>query len=136
MLGIPGTGAAAFDIEHFVPEARLACSHTISERFSLGYNVGIVLNGSLTNYTGLYSVALGVSLTEMFGAYAELYGDLAAYVAPVHRVDAGTTYLATPDLQLDLSAGYTLTTPSRSFLRDESEYYFAAGCSWRIRMWR
>jgi hypothetical protein len=134
MLGIPGTGAAAFDLEHFAPEARLACSHTLTETFSLGYNAGVALNGSLTNYSGLYSIALGASLTETLGTYVELYGDLDPNTTPVHRFDGGFTWRATPDLQFDLSAGYTLTTPYRSFPRDESEYYLAAGCSWRMRL--
>ncbi|MCZ7555235.1 MAG: transporter [Bacteroidia bacterium] len=135
MLAIPGSGAAEFDIEHYIPEARFACSHTLSDHFSLGYNLGMAFEGSLRDYVGFYSVALGSSLTDVVGAYVELYGDLGAGTEPVHRFDGGFTWLVDPDVQLDLSAGYTLTVPHRPFPRDESEYYLAAGCSLRMRFW-
>ncbi len=136
MLAFPGTGAAAFDLDGVASEARLSCSHTLSDRFSLGYNLGLGWDGSSAAYTGFYSLALGASLGEPFGAYVEMYGDLAAERTPVHRMDGGLTWLAIPDLQLDLSGGYTLKPPLRHFDRDETEYYLALGCSWRLRMWR
>ncbi len=134
MLAFPGTGAEVFDIESIADEARLSCSHTLSERFSLGYNVGMAWDGISGGYTGFYSLALGASLGEPFGAYFEVYGDVMPRQTPVHRVDGGVTFLATPDLQLDLSAGYTLQPPTRYFDRDETEYYLAVGCSWRVRI--
>jgi hypothetical protein len=135
MLAFPGSGAEAFDIEGLASEARLACSHTLGERFSLGYNLGLGWDGSSASYNGLYSVALGASLGEPFGAYVEVYGDVMQQQSPVHRMDGGLTWLATPDLQIDLSAGYTLKPPHRNFDRDETEYYLAVGCSFRVMMW-
>jgi hypothetical protein len=64
---LTGTGTEAFDIESVSSEARLSCSHTLSERFSLGYNFGLTWDGISAGYSGFYSLALGASLGEPFG---------------------------------------------------------------------
>jgi hypothetical protein len=136
-VGIPGLGSEWFDIAWPAPEIRFAFAHTLSDMFSLGYNLGIAWDGSSPVHAGYYSIALGAGLSEAIGAYVEVYGDLPGDMQPLHRADAGVTYLLNPDLQLDLSAGIGLNEPApddRGIYRMDS--FVGAGFSWRFPVFR
>ena len=113
-----------FSAEKFSPLVLLAAAHTLSEKFDLGYNLGYELvDGKYGNY--LYSVALGMGLTEKLGAYLELYGSADEGFESNLVFDAGLTYLVQENLQLDISAGVGV--------RDAPIDGFAsAGFSWRL----
>lgn len=110
-------GDDAFTSDRFDPALRLALSHTLSERLSLGYNLGVGLESEEldgerhTLSTYLYTVALGIGLSERWGAFVELYGDLpgSAEGDDAHAFDGGLTYLLHDRLQLDLAAGVGLS---------------------------
>jgi len=98
------------------PDFLWAFSHTLNDRLSLGYILGVKLetkakdNGKkATLASGLYSVALGYGATEQLGFYIEVFGDVAfsADESPV-SLDWGMTWLFSEDTQLDLFAGLGL----------------------------
>jgi hypothetical protein len=95
------------------PDFLLSFSHTLSEQFSLGYNLGGMLetsekaDGSETTLSsGLYSVAVGYGATEQLGLFLEVFGavGLSAEESPA-SLDGGITWLFNDDSQLDLFAG-------------------------------
>jgi hypothetical protein len=132
-VGIPGLGADWFDIRWPAPEIRLAFAHTLSDVFSLGYNLGIAWDGSWSPvHAGYYSLVLGAGVTERIGAYAELYGDLPGDMPALHRADAGLTFLLNPDLQLDLSAGMALNEPDVRIAHYRMDSFAGLGVSWRV----
>jgi outer membrane putative beta-barrel porin/alpha-amylase len=101
---------------------KIAVSHSLNDILGLGYNVGY-------NYFGygkgdlVYSLALGVGITEKTGFYVETYGEISGFKDPVSNFDSGLTYLIKQNLQLDLSFGLGL---------NQKMNYFSVGCSWNI----
>lgn len=96
------------------PSFRISLSHTLSERFSLGYNLGATWETelgqsgdrdtlSLFNYTAV----IGVGLTNRVGVFMEAFGDVPfnASGGPRNSLDGGLTVLLRDNLQLDASVG-------------------------------
>ncbi len=104
---------------------RFSFSHTLSDRLSLGYNLGAEWDGDSPIPGYFYSVALGIGITGSLGVFAESYGLIPEAGPAEHLVDAGLTYLLLPNLQLDVSGGLGLNDAAiRNFV--------SFGLSWRI----
>jgi hypothetical protein len=88
---------------------RFAFSHTLSEKSNIGYNLGAQWGNDSPEAEAIYTVSYGYSLTDRFGMYAELYGDLPEDSSANHYWDAGFTYLVSNDLQLDAYFGTSIT---------------------------
>lgn len=101
---------------------KLSVSHDIGETFGLGYNVGYDYYGiGSGNFT--YSLALGLNISEKVGFYIEPFGALNELEDHESSFDAGFTYLAQDNLQLDISAGTGLNHDMK---------YVSIGCSFNI----
>jgi hypothetical protein len=127
-------GDDAFSSERADPSFRFSLAHTLSDRFALGYNVGMAWETSLessgdrdtlSNY--LYTLALGIGLTERLGTFAEVFGEVGASAdgSPAHSFDGGFTYLVRPNVQLDLSGGVGLSAAA-------DDWFVGAGVSFRF----
>jgi len=117
-------GNDAFNENKILPSMLFAMSHTLSEKIGLGYNLG----GEWTdpeqlNY--LYSIAVGIGLTERLSGFIETFGAFSKDVPSSIALDAGLTFLLNPTLQLDTSIGYSLT-------EENPDWFINAGFSWRI----
>ena len=88
---------------------RFSLSHTLNEKSSIGYNIGAQWGDDSSDAAAIYTVAYGYSLTDKFGAYAELYGDLPEDSSANHYWDAGFTYLVSNNIQLDTYFGTSIT---------------------------
>jgi len=55
---------------------RFSLAHTLSEKSSLGYNLGMSWNGNTTRENFLYTIAYGYSISDKMGAYADIIGML------------------------------------------------------------
>ncbi|MBC3845636.1 transporter [Winogradskyella echinorum] len=88
---------------------RFSLSHTLSEKSSLGYNIGAQWGNDSPEAAAIYTLAYGYSITDKFGFYAELYGDLPEDNSANHYWDAGFTYLTCNDLQFDVYFGTSIT---------------------------
>ena len=114
------TGASDVGADDPQPGALLAAAWTVSERLSLGANLGaIYLNEPEDSFwEGSFSLALGADLGRGFGAFVEYFvlapegsaGD------PSHFFDAGLTYLISNDFQLDLRVGAEAGGETDAFL--------------------
>jgi len=89
---------------------RFSLSHTLSEKSSIGYNLGAQWGSDSPEAAAIYTVAYGYSITDKLGMYLELYGDLPEDSSANHFWDGGLTYLVNKDLQLDIYAGTSITT--------------------------
>lgn len=123
-LVFPFTAEENFKPEYTATDIRLAFSHTLSDRFSLGYNLGAEWDG----YTGIpeyfYSVSLAAGITDAAGVFIESYGWLPEEGEAQHLVDAGLTYLILPNFQLDASAGLGIQNSIDSFVSMGLTYRF------------
>lgn len=104
---------------------KILASHTLSNFFSLGYNLGFASDGETASGLFVYSVVLGMNISEKFGAFAEIYGTSAKGDSPNHRIDGGLTYLVRHNLQLDIAGGTGLDSGIKM-------YFVNFGLTWRI----
>lgn len=104
---------------------RFSLSHTLSENSSLGYNLGAEWGNDSSEAAGVYTIAYGYGITNKFGFYIELYGDLPEDSSANHYWDAGFTYLVNNDLQLDTYFGTSIT--------EGQDILLGLGASYRFR---
>jgi hypothetical protein len=107
------------------PGMRFAFSHTLSDVFSFGYNLGAEWDGRHIQPEYFYSVVLGMGIQEKLGTFIEFYGAIPEDGESAHLIDGGFTNLIGPNLQLDISGGLGLN--------DEAlDYFISFGFSLRL----
>jgi hypothetical protein len=122
---LPGTGLAQYSVNSFAPSMRFSFSHTLTQRLSLGYNLGAEWDGANPEATGIYTLVLGFGATERIGMFIEVYGNIPEGGPADHRFDTGITFLIADNFQLDMSGGLGLNSHS-------ADGFINAGFSWRI----
>jgi len=132
-LSLP-VGSKGFSSETSDPSFRMSLSHTLGNRFSLGYNLGasresLPEDGSSFESLSVfnYTAVLGMGVTDRLGAFVEFFGDIPfrAQEPASHLFDGGITFLVWKNLQLDTSFGVGLS--------ESAEDWFAgAGVSFRL----
>lgn len=124
--------------DRYDPSFRLSVAHDLSDRVSLGYNLGMAWSSEATAEEDggeavretfsrfVYTAALGFALGERLGAFAEVFGEepVDAPGSSAVSVDGGFTYLVRPNLQLDLFGGAGLTD-------DAADWFVGTGLSVR-----
>lgn len=115
-LVLPFAAGEYFRPEYSAPDIRFAFSHTLSDRFSLGYNLGAAWDGETAIPNYFYSASLGAGIIAKLGMFIESYGWMAEEGEAEHLLDAGLTYLVLPNLQFDVSAGIGLISSIDNFI--------------------
>ena len=124
-LELPFTAAEHFETSSAAAGMRFSIAHTLSDRFSIGYNLGAEWDGETAAPSYYYSLALGIGITDRLGMFIENYGLLSENGGGEHLFDAGITYLVLPNLQFDISGGFGLN--------DEAiDNFISCGLSYRI----
>ncbi|WP_378176978.1 transporter [Aquimarina sp. SS2-1] len=108
-LFLPFTAGQDFRPENTGVDFRFSFAHTLSEKSSLSYNLGAEWGNDSPEAAYVYTIAYGYSITNAFGIYAELYGDLPEDSSANHLWDAGITYLLSDNIQLDATIGSGIT---------------------------
>jgi hypothetical protein len=124
-LAIPNAASTNFKASYYAPSFRFNMQHTLSNQFTLAYNLGAEWNGESPEPVFIYTLTSGMSITEKLGAYIELYGFAPQNQSADHRADGGFTYLITNDVMVDISGGFGITKAS-------PDNYFALGFSYRF----
>ncbi|MGH9379498.1 MAG: transporter, partial [Thermoanaerobaculia bacterium] len=118
------TGETGFREPHAQPAALLALAWPLGARTELATNLGAAYPSVEAEQfgTALASVAVGRELSDRLGGFIELFGASRDEPGGSARTffDAGITWAATADLQLDLRAGIALG-PS------DDEHFVGAG---------
>ena len=119
-------GAPVFDgLTEVLANFRFDFQHTLSDNFTLGYNLGGEWSNDFDSFQALYTLVLGHSISSKLGAFIELYGFLPESSQPDHQLDGGFTYLISDDIQADIYGGFGLA--------DESpDGILGFGLSWRF----
>ena len=123
-------GAETLTSDAADPDLRLLLAHDLSDRLSLGHNVGVAResepSGSSTDLASA-TLSLGIGITDRVAAFVELFGD-----EPLDRddregslsFDAGFTWLLSDTLQLDLAGGVGIDGVA-------ADWFVGVGVSWR-----
>jgi hypothetical protein len=98
--------------------------HALSNKLSLGYNLGCDWDGYSRSPLYIYTLTTSYSFSDKFGSYAEIYGFGLSDVHPSNNFDGGMTYLITDNFMVDLSSGMGLNDTAY-------QYYVAVGFSYR-----
>jgi len=129
-LSLP-TGDHGFSSNSIDPSFLVSFAHDLSPRLSIGYNVGASWESfsDLSDRDAfiLYSVALGVGVTDRLSAFLELFGDrqTTGITATAMSVDGGLTFLLTKIVQLDFYVGKGLQEPT-------DDMFVGTGLSFRL----
>ena len=124
-LILPFTADEDYKPSYASAAMRFAFSHTLSDRFSIGYNLRAEWDGESAIPEYFYSLALGFGLTHLLGIYVESYGFVSQENDNHHHLDAGFTYLLLPNLQLDISGGLGINV-------EAIDNFFSLGLSCRL----
>ncbi|CAL2089212.1 Transporter [Tenacibaculum sp. 190524A02b] len=104
---------------------RFAFSHTLNEKSSLSYNLGMAWNGNTPEPSYIYTLSYGHSISSKIGWFLEVYGDLPESSMASHKWDTGFLYLFSDNLQFDISGGTGITNNTQ-------DLYLSAGLSFRL----
>jgi hypothetical protein len=124
-LVLPFTAAGSYKPGNTGAEMILAFSNTLTDHLSLGYNLGAIWDGKTAAPHYLYSVSLGINISEKMDAFVESYGNIPANGDVQNLADAGLTLKVKPDFQLDLSSGIGIT-------RNAPDYFISFGFTYRF----
>ena len=100
------------------PSFLFAFAHNLTPKLSLGYNAGAAWESSPGQPNRdafvVYSLVLGVGLTDRLGTFLEVFGDRQVAGAAVTRasIDGGLTFLLDDLVQWDVSVGRRLRGPA------------------------
>jgi hypothetical protein len=105
------------------PELMLAADKALSDKLSLGVNIGGVWDNPNPQISGFFSSVLGVDLNPKTGMFLEYYQSFHKDYESEPAIASGITWLARPNLQLDASGSY--------LLYGEKGYSLSIGISYR-----
>lgn len=106
-------GAEAVSSDEYNPAIGLAWAYDLTDWLSLGGNVNFAWPTSDSGaqfFQTSASIALGLSITDQLGAFAEYFGvfDADGSGGPAHSFDTGLTYLINNNVQIDGRVGFGL----------------------------
>lgn len=125
-LSIPMLASTNLKENFYTPSFRFTMQHTLTDKFSLGYNLGAEWDGETAVPSFIYTLTSGFSITEKIGSYVEFYGFAPQTSMADHRFDGGLNYLLKPNILFDISGGFGISTKA-------PDYYVALGFSFRVR---
>lgn len=125
-LSIPKIASPAFKTEFYAPEFRLSMQHTLSDKVTLGYNLGAEWDGETPEPTFIYTLTSGIAINKKLGTFIELYGFAPQKGKADHRADAGFTYLIKNNVMVDISGGVGLT-------ENAPKFFVSTGFSFRLK---
>ena len=120
------TVSNSYRSENMAPMVTIASQHQVSLWASLVVNIGLNYDGVSPIGQHFYTLSYSQSFDPLWGGFIEFYGNEKAGLKK-NYVDGGLSYLASKDLQLDLSCGW-----GRNIGIEEK--FVSIGVSWRIKV--
>lgn len=114
-----------YQTDQWSSDFRLLFNHSLSDHFSLGYNLGAEWNNNGEEFRKLYTLAFNYSMTDKLGLFIESYGFYETGKSADNRIDYGLTYLPSNNFQIDASSGVGLSFASPNC-------FFSLGFSYRF----
>jgi hypothetical protein len=111
--------------DEVLPSFSFSLAHTLSERFSLGYNLGMEWGSGSTVPVYFYTLTVGAGIAEKCEVFIETFGDFSKGQLPQSYFDLGAGYLPRKNLKFDVSGGIALNENS-------ADLFLSAGFSIRL----
>lgn len=132
---IPGLGiqtrfklplnSSDYSIDYPSPVILLATQHRLNPDVLWFHNVGISYDGVSSNPRYVFTSNLAVSLSEKWGAFVEVYGNVRSFDTNIYW-DTGLAYLLNNDLQIDMYGGLGRND-------GVTDGFVSVGVSWRTQ---
>lgn len=119
------SGSNEFAPDYTYSDFRFTAAHKLSDRIALSYNVGVEWNGETPEAAFLYTLSIGYTFTDRFGAFIETYSFFPEESKADNRADMGFTYKFSPTVQWDISAGCGLSS-------NAPDSFLSTGISFRL----
>ena len=116
------SGESIYQSKNSVPEIRFSTSKFISNRFSIGYNLGMEWDDDSPTATTFYTIIFGASFGDKIAGFLEPYGFIREDSQTDSRLNVGVTYLLKSNMQLDVSGGFGIT-------KNAPDSFIGFGCS-------
>lgn len=114
------------NLPHSIGETVFTFQNNLSERFGIGYNVGLEYHSN-GKVEGIYRFAPNMNIGKRGYAYVEVFGRFPKSIDTEFWGDFGLAYYISDDVKIDFSAGKSL--------QNNSDWYSALGCSFRLKIW-
>ena len=124
-LRLPFLATNNFKTENPAATFLLAFQNDITDRFSVGYNIGTTLDGDHAYKNWIFTASFGYTATKKCSFFAEYFSSFARVLKPSFNADAGILWLLNNNLQIDLAIGSTL------FQQDKNQF-ITTGISYRF----
>ncbi len=113
-LAIPATGNEGFVVEHLAPSLYLLFENPLTDRWSLGYNVGVEWDGTLPAPSAFVALGASYAITDNLGCFVESYNYFSR-MGNAYMADAGFSLQVARKVQLDLAANIDLCHPAQAW---------------------
>jgi hypothetical protein len=133
-LALDEVATSNYKEKYIAPKFRFTFQHTLSKKFSLGYNVGMEWTGNSAEPDLIYSLTSGYAITDKFGCFLEVYGDKNVYTSASLNTDAGLTFLVNNNAMADISGGINLA--GTGVANPASNFFLSMGYSFRFNTTR
>ncbi len=124
-LALPRVASTDYKSRYYMPNFRFTMQHSLSSKQSLSYNLGGEWSVDDKSFMPLYTFASGYDFSKKLYGYIELFGFFPKGIQAEHSFDGGLAYLIAPNLQVDISAGFGITSSA-------PKHYTAIGLSFRL----
>jgi hypothetical protein len=126
-------GAVGFTDDYVIPKVLLLATHTLTDRLGLTWNLGPSFvtrkkdDGTQTDVTLNYAVALSGGVGGPFSLFGEVYGNFAfgEDIPDSHTVQVGTTVVLSRTFQLDVRGGIGMVD-------NVPDWLFGTGLAFRV----
>jgi hypothetical protein len=121
---LPYFSKKEFRPDHIAPSVLFLFQNSLTEKLSLGYNLGLAWNGTDNDPSKFYAVTFGYNISDKVSCFIENYGNFYGS-SSVLAIDGGFAFLVLNNLQLDISGGPQVS--------GEGKYgQISFGIAWRI----
>lgn len=124
-VALPYLASSPFKPNSVTPSFFLLCENEISDRLSLGYNIGVKWDGISPNATSAVTTSLGTEVFERVNVFLEWYMYATKHSSADHRSDWGLSYFVGKNFVVDVSGGVGLS-------KSAPDGFVSFGFSWRI----
>lgn len=124
-IRIPYLATDYFKTDNPAATFLLAFQNTISDEFSIGYNLGTTLDGDHAYTTWIATTSLGYSPAKYLSFFAEYFSSFGYVLKPANNIDIGVLWLVKDNFQIDLALGTTIGL-------EEKNRFVTTGFSYRF----